>query len=314
MMHNLSVKGYANACISLCILITINCMVFRFIVMLFCLFIFPADSFTSEAYSYSKNNGVIGEIQTYVVKNDESLIEIARTFGIGYNEITEANPRLDPFIPGNGKTVRISTQWILPDVADREGIVINLSEMRLYYFTSDRVMTYAIGIGDEGKDTPVGNFEIVDKIINPPWIVPASIRKESPELPKVVPPGPDNPLGSHAMRLSRPSILIHGTDKPFAVGRKASHGCIRVYPEDIPDLFKVVPIGTKVAIIRQPVKAGVSGGKVYLEIHKDNSMRINYFNEAVRLLKKNNVYVNIDRRKLLAALKEKNGIPVIISK
>jgi L,D-transpeptidase ErfK/SrfK len=289
-------------------------MVFRFIAMLFCLFIFPADSLASESYSYSNNNNVIGEIKTYAVKGEESLIEIARKFGIGYNEITEANPRLDPFIPGNGKTIQISTQWILPDVAAREGIVINLSEMRLYYFTRDRVMTYAIGIGDEGKDTPVGKFKIVDKIINPPWVVPASIRKERPELPKVVPPGPNNPLGSHAMRLSRPSILIHGTDKPFAVGRKASHGCIRLYPEDIPDLFKVVPDKTKVTIIRQPVKTGVSGGKVYVEVHKDKSMRINYFNEAVRLLKKNNVYVNIDRTKLLAALKEKNGVPVIISK
>jgi L,D-transpeptidase ErfK/SrfK len=289
-------------------------MVFRYLAMLFCLFIFPADSFASEAYSYSKNNGVIGETKTYAVKGEESLIEIARKFGIGYNEITEANPRLDPFIPGNGKTVQISTQWVLPDVAAYKGIVINLSEMRLYYFTRERVMTYAIGIGDEGKNTPVGNFKIVDKIINPPWVVPASIRKERPELPKVVPPGPNNPLGSHAMRLSRPSILIHGTDKPFAVGRKASHGCIRLYPEDIPDLFKVVPNKTKVTIVRQPVKTGVSGGKVYLEVHKDNAMRINYFNEAVRLLKKNNVYVNIDKTKLLAALKEKNGVPVIISK
>ena len=314
MMHKLSVKVYADACISGCILITINCMVFRFLVILFCLFIFSADSFASEAYSYSKNNGVIGEIKTYAVKGDESLIEIARKFGIGYNEITEANPRLDPFIPGKGKTVQISTQWVLPDVAAYEGIVINLSEMRLYYFTREMVMTYAIGIGDEGKDTPVGNFKIVDKIINPPWVVPASIRKERPELPKVVPPGPNNPLGSHAMRLSRPSILIHGTNKPFAVGRKASHGCIRLYPEDIPDLFKVVPNKTKVTIIRQPVKTGVSGGKVYLEVHKDNAIRINYFNEAVRLLKKNNVYQYIDRTKLLATLKEKNGIPVIISK
>ena len=254
----LFIKAYfftlCDACISGCILITINCMVFRFLVLLSCLSLFSADSFASDVYSYSENNGVIGEIKTYAVKGDESLIEIARKFGIGYNEITEANPRLDPFIPGNGKTVQISTQWVLPDVAAYKGIVINLSEMRLYYFTRERVMTYAIGIGDEGKDTPVGNFKIVDKIINPPWVVPASIRKERPELPKVVPPGPNNPLGSHAMRLSRPSILIHGTDKPFAVGRKASHGCIRLYPEDIPDLFKVVPNKTKVAIIRQPCK------------------------------------------------------------
>ena len=233
-------------------------MLFRTLTILYCLFILSGVSSASEAFNYSRNNNVIGVLRTYTIKGDESLIEIARKFGIGYNEIVEANPKLDPFVPGKGKTVRISTQWILPDMPSYDGIVINLSEMRLYYFTKDKVMTYAIGIGDQGKDTPVGSFKIVDKLVNPPWVVPASIRKERPELPAVVPAGPDNPLGSHAMRLSRPSILIHGTNKPYAVGRKASHGCIRMYPEDIPTLFQVVPNQTKVTIIRQPVKAGIS--------------------------------------------------------
>lgn len=105
----------------------------------------------SEIYSYSKDSNVIGELQTYQIKNNESLIEIARKFKIGYNEITDANPKLDPFIPGNEKIITISTQWVLPDVPTYKGIVINLSEMRLFYFTKDKVMTYAIGIGDEGK-------------------------------------------------------------------------------------------------------------------------------------------------------------------
>jgi len=289
-------------------------MLFRALTILYCLFILSGVSSASDAFNYSRNNNVIGVLRTYTIKGNESLIEIARKFGIGYNEIVEANPKLDPFIPGKGKTVRISTQWILPDMSSYDGIVINLSEMRLYYFTKDKVMTYAIGIGDQGKDTPVGSFKIVDKLVNPPWVVPASIRKERPELPAVVPAGPDNPLGSHAMRLSRPSILIHGTNKPYAVGRKASHGCIRMYPEDIPTLFQVVPNQTRVTIIRQPVKAGIADNIVYLEAHKDSSVKINYFNEALRILKQKNLYTNIDRTRLLTVLREKKGIPVPISR
>lgn len=289
-------------------------MIFNFLLLLIFLVIPASYLNASEIYSYSKESNVIGELQTYQIKNNESLIEIARKFGIGYNEITDANPKLDPFIPGNGKTITISTQWILPDIPSYDGIVINLSEMRLFYFTKEKVMTYAIGIGDEGKDTPEGKFKIVEKLVNPKWIVPLSIRKERPELPAVVPPGPNNPLGTHAMRLSRPSILIHGTDKPYAVGRKASHGCIRLYPEDIPELFKVVPNLTKVTIIRQPIKVGISNKKIYIEIHKEDVHKFNYFNQAVKLLKKKGLYQNIDKNKLISALHEKKGIPVIISK
>jgi L,D-transpeptidase ErfK/SrfK len=289
-------------------------MIFKFLLFLILLNIPVPCANASEIYTYSKESTVIGELQTYQIKNNESLIEIARNFGIGYNEITDANPKLDPFIPGNGKTITISTQWVLPDVPSYEGIVINLSEMRLFYFTKDKVMTYAIGIGDEGKDTPVGKFKIVEKLVNPKWTVPLSIRKERPGLPAVIPPGPNNPLGTHAMRLSRPSILIHGTDKPYAVGRKASHGCIRLYPEDIPELFKVVPNQTKVTIIRQPLKVGVSNKKIYIEVHKENERNFNYFNQAVNLLKKKKLYQNIDKNKLISALREKKGIPVLISK
>jgi L,D-transpeptidase ErfK/SrfK len=154
----------------------------------------------------------------------------------------------------------------------------------------------------------------VGKKVKPSWHVPASIRKEKPELPAVVPPGPDNPLGSHALRLSAKSVLIHGTNRPFAVGRRASHGCIRMYPEDIPKLFTVVPNGSKVTIIRQPVKAGVSDNRVFIEIHKDEYLEVNYFNEAVQLLRKKNLYDMVDREKMLSALREKKGIPVDVTK
>jgi L,D-transpeptidase ErfK/SrfK len=290
----------------------------RIVLIIFSLLLFPASSSASHSYFFSKNNTVIGSMKTYKIKGDESLIEIARKFNIGYNEITEANPELDPFIPGNGKTVQIPTQWILPAMDSYTGILINLSEMRLYFFpkgnNSTTVVTFAIGIGDEGKDTPIGKFKVTQKLENPRWVVPPSIRRERPELPKVIPPGPDNPLGTHALRLSSKSIMIHGTNRPFAVGRKASHGCIRLYPEEIPLLFQLVPNKTKVTIIRQPVKVGVSDNKVYIEVHKDSSLKINYFNETMRLLREKNLTNRINKEKMISVLHEKKGIPVNISK
>lgn len=271
----------------------------------------------SETYPYDQHTTVIGALKTHTIKGKESLIEAARKYGIGYNEIVDANPKLDAFVPGDGKSVAIPTFWILPELSAYDGIVINLSEMRLYFFpkkSAGRVNTFPIGIGSEGNETPVGNFKIIEKITKPSWRVPESIRKERPELPLVVPPGPDNPLGSHALRLSLGSVLIHGTNRPYAVGRKASHGCIRMYPEDIPNLFKLVPKGAKIVIIRQPVKIGMLGDRVYLEVHKDNDAHANYFNEAVRLLIKKDLYKKVDKDKMLVALREKQGFPVDISK
>jgi L,D-transpeptidase ErfK/SrfK len=272
----------------------------------------------AAVYSYGKGNAVIGSVQTHTVKHDESLIEIARKYDVGYHEIGDANPDLDPFVPGVGVTVEIPTAWILPDVTRYEGIIINLSEMRLFYFLkrggARLVMTFPIGIGKEGFNTPLGRFSIIEKTVNPSWHVPASIQREKPELPKVVPPGPDNPLGSHAMRLSVGDVLIHGTNKPWGVGRKFSHGCIRLYPEDIPKLFQLVSKGTRVTIVRQPVKVGERGGKVFIEASNDeDDKKTNYFDKAVSLLSKKNLLKNISIEELYEALKEKNGVPVDIS-
>lgn len=271
----------------------------------------------AEVYSFDRDNAVIGINKTYGIKDDESLIEIARKFRLGYNEIVNANPNLDPFVPGTNMSVKIPTSWVLPDVASYDGIVINLSEMRLYYFFtklgSTLVRTFPIGIGSEGTGTPEGNFRVIEKMERPSWNVPESIRKKNPKLPKVVPPGPNNPLGSHALRLSSQGILIHGTNKPYGVGRRVSHGCIRLYPEDIPKLFWLVPNGARVAIVRQPVKVGIKNNKIYIEVHKDKYLKINYFNEAARLLRKKNLFEYINREKFLSALREKSGIPVEIS-
>lgn len=287
-----------------------------FLIMVF-ITVFLTSSDAAEVYSYAKGDTVIGLIQTYIVKSDESLIEIARKFGLGYNEITDANPDLDPFIPGAGMSVKIPASWVLPDVTSYDGIVINLSEMRLYYlFTKRRsrlVKTFPIGIGSEGTDTPLGDFNVAEKIVRPRWYVPESIRKEKPTLPRIVPPGPDNPLGSHALRLSAGSILIHGTNKPYGVGRRVSHGCIRLYPEHIPKLFRSVPNGTRVTIVRQPIKFGIKKNKVYIEVHRDEYTSMNYFNEAVKLLRKKNLLKSVSTKKLYYAVRDKSGIPVLIS-
>jgi len=258
---------------------------------------------------------IISANQDYTVNENESLLEIARKFDLGTNEIVNANPGVDAFIPGFGSIVRIPTIWILPEVPATAGIVINLPEFRLYVFPSDNpgtVLTFPIGIGDFGKDTPVGNFTIIEKIMNPAWVVPESIRKEKPELPKVVPPGPDNPMGSHALRLSLGTVLIHGTDRPWGIGLRSSHGCLRLYPEDIVRLFKIVNLGTRVSIVNQPVKIAVKDDKVFVEVHKyeDN----NYQGQAIKLLKGKKLLAKVDMTKLNRALIEMKGLPVDITR
>jgi len=275
------------------------------------------SSVGAQVYSIEQHDTVIGSIKKHTTNNEESLIEVARKYDLGFNEIADVNPDVDAFVPGDGVKVIVPTRWILPNVPFHRGIVINLSEMRLYYFfkkhKSFLVKTFPIGIGSEGNNTPQGDFTVIEKIVKPSWHVPESILKEDPTLPKVVPPGPKNPLGSHALRLSLPTILIHGTYRPFGIGRRVSHGCIRLYPEDIPKLFKLVPTGAQVKIIRQPIKIGVKHEDVYMEVHRDDEVDFDYFDEAVRLLQKKNLLKNISTEKFYWALKEKKGIPVNIS-
>ncbi|MEN2995174.1 MAG: L,D-transpeptidase family protein [Thermodesulfovibrio sp.] len=273
----------------------------------------------ANTFSISNDTTIVGNLQTHILKNKESLIEIARQYNLGYNEIVDANPNLDPFVPGDGNKVIIPTFWILPDRPNNfQGIIINLSEMRLYYFYKKQkkqlVTTFPIGIGDDGVETPTGKFKISHKVVNPSWYVPESIRQERPELPAVVPPGPDNPLGSHALRLSGLSYLIHGTNRPWAIGRKVTHGCIRLYPEDIPKLFDLVPIGTEVLIMRQPVKVGKIGNEVYVEVHKDEQLKdFDYLKNAIEQLSKKGLLKYVDTFKLYNVIKRKSGIPTSVT-
>lgn len=289
-----------------------------YLTIIFFIFLNPNLSF-AKTFSISQETTIIGKLQTHILKNGESLIEIARQYNLGYNEIVDANPHLDPFVPGDGNEVIIPTFWILPDRKnDFQGIIINLSEMRLYFFykkaTKQLVTTFPIGIGDDGFETPIGKFKISHKVVNPSWYVPESIRKERPELPAVVPPGPKNPLGTHAMRLSGSSYLIHGTNRPWAVGRKVTHGCIRLYPEDIPKLFELVPVGTEVIIERQPVKVGRINDEVYIEVHRDEQLKdYDYLKNAIEQLAKKGLLKYVDTLKLYNAVRQKSGIPTSVS-
>lgn len=211
---------------------------------------------------------IIGEVTSYTVKDDDTLWDLAVEFRVGFIELAAANQSADVWVPEVGSSLTVPTAHILPDAA-REGILVNLGDMRLYYFPPDGgpIDTSAIGVGVDGAVTPIGKAKIVRKQPKPTWYPPASIRKEKPELPPVVKPGPDNPLGDHALYLSWPAYLIHGTNLPPGVGRRTSHGCIRMYPADVERLFHRTPVGTSVTVVNQPVKFGWRAGDLYVEAH-----------------------------------------------
>ncbi len=222
---------------------------------------------------------LIGEVNSLNSRYDDTLSNIARMHNLGFLEIKEANPGVDPWLPGVGTRIVLPMQFILPP-GPREGIVINLAELRLYYYPADadKVITYPLGIGREGWSTPTGYSRITRKTRNPSWHPPASIREEAAAegkiLPVVVKPGPDNPLGQYALNLSLASYLIHGTNKPYGVGMRVSHGCLRLYPEDIEELFSLVKVGVPVRIVNLPYKAGWSNGRLYVEAHPPLSEQV----------------------------------------
>jgi L,D-transpeptidase ErfK/SrfK len=208
----------------------------------------------------------LGTHMYYRIAQGEDLYDIAQKYDIGIGELRAANPRINESHLKVGQTIVLPTAHLMPDV-DHSGIVINLPERRLYYFDAPGgPVSFPVTVGKEGWETPTGATYIANKRENPTWTVPDKIRAESPELPAVVPPGPDNPLGKYAMDLGFSGIRIHGTNNPKSIGRQSSHGCIRMYPADIEKLFNMVPLKTKVTIINQPYKIGWHGGQLLLEV------------------------------------------------
>lgn len=224
----------------------------------------------------SPDQSVVGEPQIVFATKENTFSDLAREYGLGYDELVAANPDIDPWLPGEGTPVLLPTQFVIPDVP-REGIVLNIASKRLFYFPAraedkpQTVLTYPIGIGRVGWETPLGSSEVTDKARDPSWYVPASVRRENRELgypdPSVVPPGPDNPLGKYVLKLGIPGYLIHGTNQPYGVGMRVSHGCVRLYPENIELLYELVDRGEKVIIINEPFLAGQRDGELYFEGH-----------------------------------------------
>ena len=221
---------------------------------------------------------VIGEMITTAVEAEDTLLDLARRYGLGYEEITNANPGVDPWMPGAGTVVVIPKRRLLPR-APRAGIVINLPEHRLYWYppvaagAEPVVWSFPVSIGKMDWNTPLGTTRIVSKAKDAPWIPPKSVREEHAKrgdpLPPVVPGGADNPMGRYKMGLGIPggSYLIHGTNRPAGIGMQVTHGCMRLYPEDIEALYGMVPIGTPVTIVNQPYKWGWHEGRLLIEVH-----------------------------------------------
>lgn len=220
---------------------------------------------------------VVGAVTTVQARADDTLLDIARRHGLGYEDIVIANPAVDVWLPGEGTDVLLPTRYVLP-AGPRSGIVLNLPEYRMYYYPRQRqgepavVMTFPISIGRMDWETPLGLTRVVAKARDPAWYPPQSVREEHEAdgrpLPRVVPPGPDNPLGKFAMRLGIPGYLIHGTNRPAGVGMRVTHGCIRMFPEDIEYLFEHVSLETQVRIINDPLKIGWHNDELLLEVHR----------------------------------------------
>ncbi len=230
----------------------------------------------SDEFVLVPGSDVVGELQVIRARYEDTFVDIARAYGIGFDELVDANPAVDPWLPGAGTPVVLPTRFVLPD-APRDGIVLNIAAKRLFYFPKPaagepaRVITHPIGIGREGWSTPLGTTKVVSKVKDPVWTVPASIRREHAEagdpLPARVKAGPDNPLGAYALRLGFPSYLIHGTNKPSGIGMRVSHGCIQLFPENIESLFGQVAVGTPVRIVNQPRLFGWQDGNLWFEAH-----------------------------------------------
>lgn len=271
---------------------------------------FPVD--------YEQN--LIGTLATLKTQPGDTLPDIARHFGLGHNDIISANPNVDPWLPAAGTRVLLPLMFTIPNVP-RQGIVLNLANMRMFHFPaqqSNRIATYPVGIGRDGWDTPQGLTRIVSKTKNPTWNVPLSIQREHAKkgdpLPSSIPSGPNNPLGEYAMRLALGRYLIHGTNKPYGVGMQMSHGCLNLYPEDISALFNNTKVGTQVMIVDQPYLLGWHQDMLFLEAHKPLQTSKNFkrslFNEIKKLEKKHNLA--IDWPKVEQILQQVNGIPTPI--
>ena len=272
-------------------------------------------------FDLSGDQALIGEIAAVDTRENDTLPDVARHFGLGYNDITAANTGVSAWTPQPNSRVLLPLQFIVPD-APRKGIVLNVANMRMFYYPKkdrNKVYTYPVGIGRDGWNTPMGLTSVAVKTPNPDWHVPPSIHREHAEkghyLPSVVRSGPDNPLGFYAMRLAIGSYLIHGTNKPFGIGMQISHGCVQMYPEDIEVLFKKVSVGTPVRIVHDPYLTAWDNNMLYLEANEPlekwanskRQLKKQVSKELRKIAKQHNAEVDWD--KVDHVIERSNGIP-----
>ena len=288
--------------------------------------LFGSFQLHAERYTLPKNGeSIIGQMSIITTKDSDTFIELARRFGLGFQEMVLANPNVDPWLPGEGTQVVIPTRFILPKTK-REGLVLNLAEMRVYYYPKNSpgyVHTYPISIGKDGWSTPHSQTRVIAKTKNPTWTPPESIRKEHEEnndpLPLRIPPGPDNPLGKYAIRLALAGYLIHGTNNPRGIGMKVTHGCVRLHPDDIKDLFARVSIDTPVTIVNQPYKIAWQNGKLYAEMHPNegdesgsNSRYLTQFVQAIIYATKSKKEYKVNWELANQMARNKTGLPISV--
>lgn len=281
---------------------------------------YPEERIERNEFSAAKGDDVIGRLAIIRLEKGDTLPDIARHFSLGLNAISAANPGVDVWVPEARKRIMLPLSFILPD-APRRGIVINLAAMRLFHFKEDSkslaVSTYPLGVGTVERPSPIGQMHVVRKVTRPTWHVPASIaedhRKRGDPLPAQVLPGPQNPLGEYALYLSKPSYLIHGTNKPASIGLRATNGCIRLYPEDVKKLYENTPVNTPVRIVNQPYLLGQSDGIVYVEVHAPlqglNAVESDKIHAKLRNIEKESGRT-VDWSKVEEVLAEARGIPV----
>ena len=284
----------------------------------------------------SPGSNMVGTLQAVTIANpNTTLLDIARRFDLGYHEITEANPAVSPWTPSLGTKIIIPTQFILPP-GPYEGIVINIPQRRLFYFVQQsddelpKVITFPISISRAGWKTPLGKTRLVAKHRDPAWIVPATIHKEhvrdgETDFPTYFPPGPDNPMGMLALQTGFSQIFIHGTNRPWGVGMRTSHGCLHLYPEDAAYLFPRVPPGTPIRIINQPTTVGIQDDVLYMSSGEPVSEYANKQSPANRAVAalfpythkkaaKTVVHREIDWQRVFAVAKAHRYLPLPITR
>ncbi|MDH3835371.1 MAG: L,D-transpeptidase family protein [Desulfobacteraceae bacterium] len=264
----------------------------------------------ADSFSYSNNKTVVGSMKHHIVVPKETLLDIVRNFGLGYNELSLLYPKMDPWIPSPGQNLVIPTQWILPSTK-LYGLVINLPELRLYHFNpkTGMVTTYPVGIGDIGWETPVAVGHVIHRKVDPTWLIPESLREKYGAV--TIPPGPNNPLGKYWIGLSLTGYGIHGTNSPWGIGKLVSHGCIRLYPEHIALLFEKVYVNTPVEIVYETVKIGIQDQNIFMEVHPDIYHKIPDMQEqALRRLHELDILSSISVSLVKDTLEKQSGLPV----